>query len=134
MMGGMMLDFTVYLDRDLLFNRALRSHWRARHEHMRAAKETAFFKVRSEYNRMGKEGAGWERGPVEVKFAPIVGPGGRMFDADAVAPQAKAILDGIVRAELVPDDSAEWVVETRCCRPVRGKRDEIHVVVARVNA
>lgn len=36
-------------------------------------------------------------------------PGGRLPDPDAVAPSLKGVLDGLVDAGVVPDDTGEWV-------------------------
>jgi len=36
-------------------------------------------------------------------------PGGRLPDPDACAPSLKGVLDGIVDAGVIPDDTGEWV-------------------------
>ena len=36
-------------------------------------------------------------------------PGGRLPDPDACAPSLKGVLDGLVDAGVVPDDTGEWV-------------------------
>lgn len=54
-------------------------------------------------------------------------------DADAISGgAAKAILDGMVDAGVVPDDSAEYVRWVRYGAPVKGERDAVVVTVEEV--
>jgi len=46
---------------------------------------------------------------------------GRLQDVGACNPSVKAVVDGIVDAKIIPDDSADYVKEVRFLPPVRKK-------------
>ena len=128
------MEFTVGLYRDLLANKALRSHWGGRADLMADTKRSVDLIVRSERRKwQRRHNRPWTTRPIKVIAEPVCGKGGRMFDHDAIAIQLKAIIDGIAAAGLVPDDQPPWVRSeiTGVARsPSRG--DEIRITILAV--
>lgn len=58
-------------------------------------------------------------------------PGGRLPDPDACAPSLKGVLDGIVDAGVIPDDTGEWVKAITYLPAVkeRGVDAALHVLI-----
>jgi hypothetical protein len=57
---------------------------------------------------------------------------GRLADAGAHFPSAKAVLDGIVDAGILEDDDGRYVLELRMIAPIRqakGKGDELEITL-----
>lgn len=68
------------------------------------------------------------QGPVVVTLV-VTPPDRRRRDLDGLAPTLKRMLDGIVRAGVIRDDSDDVVTEVRIRRTVKGTdwRLELHV-------
>lgn len=69
----------------------------------------------------------WQTGRVVVR--PICRPGTTMPDVAACYPAAKAAIDGIVDAGVLPDDKPEHLLEIRFVAPIRGERDALRIDV-----
>lgn len=50
---------------------------------------------------------------------------GNLRDAEACAPTVKAIVDTLVRAEVIPDDTPQWVRATTYLAPVKTGTDAV---------
>lgn len=53
----------------------------------------------------------------------------QLLDPDGFAPTAKAILDGIVDARVLPDDGGFYVRSVTLCAPEVGPKDAVTVVL-----
>lgn len=71
-------------------------------------------------------------GPVAVEFTPFQ-PKHVLADTANHLPTAKAVLDGIVDAKLIPDDTPEWVVSQMFYPPRRGPREGMMVEIIGVS-
>lgn len=77
-----------------------RNHPQKRAQKVKALRTKAGWMAKAELLPMGP--------PVAV-FARAYVRGGTLPDADAIAPMVKAVLDGIVDAQIIPDDSGQYV-------------------------
>lgn len=65
--------------------------------------------------------------PVTVHCSQVCRAGTTLPDAGAMALVAKAVIDGVVRAGRLPDDSPEWVKAITFYAPIHGSTDLIRV-------
>lgn len=74
-------------------------------------------------------GLPWQR--VEVTVAHVLGPGTRRCDTGACAPAAKAAIDGIVDAGILPGDGPDVIASLCFLAPAKGERDELVITLRR---
>lgn len=92
-------------------NRTLRMHWAERHYVVQSLQSEAWAAA----NTKGKRAPRYKV-PVTVEFRPFVDRG-PLPDTDALGFVAKSVLDGLVNAGVLPDDSPEWVSAVIFYRP-----------------
>lgn len=136
---GRVVEVTVPMapPRELLPNARRKSrHWSEQSDPTAELRSAAKHAAVSQRNTCG--GGPIFREPVIVSYR-VVWPwyrykaALRIPDADAVPTACKAILDGLVDAGMIPDDTPEWVVEVRG-RSERGDVGEQGFVIVRLEA
>ena len=68
--------------------------------------------------------------PVNVCFVPHQAKRGTHADTANHLPACKAVLDGIVDAGVIPDDSPEWVLSQCFFPPIKTKNTGVLVTMA----
>lgn len=114
----------------VLANHLKHTHWATigrKKADLREASRTAFGAAVRQAQR-----APYFTGPVKVTARAICGPRTVSVDASAISPTVKALVDGLVDAHLVPDDSPEYVVGEEYVSPARGERWMIELTVREV--
>lgn len=66
--------------------------------------------------------------PCHVEFFPYQKPG-VLADTANHLPPCKAVLDGLVKAGLIPEDNPQWVMSQRFWPPVKAKQTGIGVLL-----
>lgn len=89
-----------------LLNANRRVHWRVRHERTKAIREAAYLLARGQVPAL-------TRAQVIAEYRP---PDRRRRDVHNLYPSAKAAVDGLVDAGVLPDDSDRYLIgpDMRC--------------------
>jgi crossover junction endodeoxyribonuclease RusA len=104
----------------LTTNRERSGHWHTRADIVRQTRESAYWLAKQMWIPAMEK--------VIVEFYPHQAKG-RLADAGAHLPSAKAALDGIVDAGVLPDDSPKYVVMMAMHAPQRADKDRMDVVL-----
>ena len=105
----------------LTTNRERSGHWHTRADVVRQTRESAHW--------LAKAASLPKVDKVRVEFFPYQAKG-RLADAGAHLPTAKAVLDGIVDAGVLPDDNPKHVLSLVMHAPQRAKQDRMDVLLA----
>ena len=122
-----MTSFQVFVPGQIwTINRERNLHHMQRHEMVSELRKTARILTLQE---MRREGGRWSfTGPVTVEFLPYQKPG-VIADTANHLPPCKAVLDGLVDAGLIQDDTPEFVISQTFYPPVKSPFTGINVLV-----
>lgn len=93
----------------LSINEANRMHWAARAKRVKPWRDSAILLARSGAAAYAREvGQVWPVQPINVQVRLQFRSNARRDPHNFVGTTVKAIVDGLVRGGLIPDDTAEW--------------------------
>ena len=103
-----------------------RMHWGIRSQLVSSIRNTVAIAARSERNRLGMPEA---KGPRHVSLMALRpgAEGSHVLDDDNLAAWLKPVVDGLVRAGWLVDDTPKWATFSRA--QARGARREVEVIV-----
>ena len=107
--------------RPFTLNSERRSHWSKRASLTKATRERFFW--------LAKEANIPKLDVVKIDVVPLVESRRQVADVAAHYPSAKAAIDGLVDAKVIPDDNGEHIKRITFWSPIQAEKEALRVVI-----